>query len=91
MEPEPAFLANYSLRNPECVALGLEGCAARTNVHEEEALRLCGFCTVTLGMCLQRGFSGCMNFSEGFSLVAQRLSLVFSQPFLVGFDMHGAA
>lgn len=42
------------------------GCAAHTNVDEDETARLHGVCSVTYGMCLQRGFSGCVDFSDGF-------------------------
>lgn len=36
---------------------------AHTNVDEDEMGRLRGVCTVTYGMCLQRGFSGSEEFS----------------------------
>lgn len=42
-----------------------------TNVDEDEAARLRGVCTVTYGMCLQRGFKSCVNFSRDLCPVAQ--------------------
>lgn len=62
--------ANYSLRNPERVALGLGAVQPTQMFVGMKTLRLCSVCTVTHGMRLQRGFSDCGNFSGDFSLVA---------------------